>query len=153
MCILVAFALYLLMQDRPRTLGLPTVADWKNDHWSDGAQGAAQSGGTWAIQRSILKIPAIWVLALSSASIYVTRYAINSWGIIDLQKEKGYTLLQAGGIISVNTLAGIIGALAFGFASDKFFKARRPPTNVIFAVVEIAGLLMIFSAPPTARPS
>jgi OPA family sugar phosphate sensor protein UhpC-like MFS transporter len=147
LCILVALALYLLMQDRPQTMGLPTVADWKNDHWSDGADGAAQSGGTWAIQRSILKIPAIWVLALSSASIYVTRYAINSWGVLYLQEEKGYSLLQAGGVISINTLAGIIGALAFGFASDKIFRARRPPTNVIFAIVEIAGLLMIFFGP------
>jgi OPA family sugar phosphate sensor protein UhpC-like MFS transporter len=152
LCILVAFALYLLIQDRPGTLGLPTVADWKNDHWAEGAEGAAQAGGTWAIQRSILKIPAIWVLALSSASIYVTRYAINSWGIIYLQKEKGYSLLQAGGILSVNTVAGIIGAVAYGFASDKFFKARRPPTNLIFAVVEIVGLLMIFFG-PTGRPA
>jgi OPA family sugar phosphate sensor protein UhpC-like MFS transporter len=151
LCILVALALYVLMQDRPRTLGLPTVADWKNDHWAEGAAGAAQSGDTWAIQRSILKIPAIWVLALSSASIYVTRYALNSWGIIYLQKEKGYSLLQAGGILSINTVAGIIGAVAYGFASDKFFKARRPPTNLIFAVVEIAGLLMIFFG-PTGRP-
>ena len=147
MCILVAGALYLLMQDRPQTMGLPAVADWKNDHWSEGADGAAESGGTWAIQRSILKIPAIWVLALSSASIYVTRYAINSWGVLYLQEAKGYSLMQAGSVISVNTLAGIIGAVAFGFTSDKVFKARRPPTNLIFAAFELAGLGMVFFGP------
>ena len=34
-CIAVAGAIYLLMRDRPRTLGLPTVADWRNDHWGE----------------------------------------------------------------------------------------------------------------------
>jgi len=148
LCIVVAGGLYLLMQDRPQTLGLPSVADWKNDHVRSDEDSKEKNESTWAIQRTILKIPAIWVLALASASIYVTRYAINSWGVLYLQEAKGYTLMQAGGVISVNTIAGILGALAFGFASDKLFNARRPPTNVIFAAMEIIGLLMVFFGPP-----
>ena len=148
MCIVVAGGLYLLMQDRPQTLGLPRVAEWKNDFVSSDEGSMDKKESTWAVQRTILKIPAIWVLALASASIYVTRYAINSWGVLYLQEAKGYTLMQAGGAISVNTIAGILGALAFGFASDKFFNARRPPTNVIFAAMEIIGLLMVFFGPP-----
>jgi OPA family sugar phosphate sensor protein UhpC-like MFS transporter len=148
MCIVVAGGLYLLMQDRPQTIGLPRVADWKNDYVSSDEGNKEEKESTWAIQRTILKIPAIWVLALASASIYVTRYAINSWGVLYLQEAKGYTLMQAGGVISVNTIAGILGALAFGFASDKIFNARRPPTNVIFAAMEIIGLLMVFFGPP-----
>ena len=152
LCIVVAIGLYLLMQDRPQTLGLPRVADWKQDYVSadGGKKGTRES--TWALQRTILKIPAIWVLALASASIYVTRYAINSWGVLYLQEAKGYTLMQAGGVISVNTIAGILGAIAFGFMSDKLFSARRPPTNVIFAAMEIIGLLMVFFGPP-AKPA
>jgi OPA family sugar phosphate sensor protein UhpC-like MFS transporter len=148
LCIVVAGGLYLLMQDRPQTLGLPRVAEWKNDYVSSDEGSKEKKESTWAIQRTILKIPAIWVLALASASIYVTRYAINSWGVLYLQEAKGYTLMQAGAAISVNTVAGILGALAFGFASDKFFNARRPPTNVIFAAMEIIGLLMVFFGPP-----
>jgi len=147
LCIVVAWGVYLLVQDRPQTLGLPAVADWKGDHAGDVNGSEAPKEGTWATQRAILKIPAIWVLALSSAMIYVTRYAINSWGILYLQEAKGYTLLQAGGVISVNTVAGILGALAYGFSSDKLFNARRPPVNLIFAVMEIIGLLLIFFAP------
>ena len=88
------------------------------------------------------------MLALASASIYVTRYAINSWGILYLQEAKGYSLLLAGSMLTANTVTGILGAIAFGFASDKFFKARRPPVNLIFGVVELAGLLLIFFGPP-----
>jgi OPA family sugar phosphate sensor protein UhpC-like MFS transporter len=148
LCIVVAIGLYLLMQDRPQTLGLPSVAEWKNDFVSSDEGRKDRKESTWAIQRTILKIPAIWVLALASASIYVTRYAINSWGVLYLQEAKGYTLMQAGGAISVNTIAGILGAVAFGFTSDKVFNARRPPTNVIFAAMEIIGLLMVFFGPP-----
>jgi OPA family sugar phosphate sensor protein UhpC-like MFS transporter len=147
LCIVVAGILYLVMQDRPQTLGLPRVADWKNDHVSSDEDRKEKKESTWAVQRTILKIPAIWVLALASASIYVTRYAINSWGVLYLQEAKGYSLMQAGGVISVNTIAGILGALAFGFTSDKIFNARRPPTNVIFAALEIIGLLMVFFGP------
>ena len=148
LCIVVAGVLYLVMQDRPQTLGLPRVADWKNDHVSSDEDRKEKKESTWAVQRTILKIPAIWILALASASIYVTRYAINSWGVLYLQEAKGYSLMQAGGVISVNTIAGILGALAFGFTSDKIFNARRPPTNVIFAALEIIGLLMVFFGPP-----
>ncbi len=148
MCIIVAAGLYLLMQDRPPTLGLPRIADWKNDYVSSDEGRKDKQESTWDAQRTILKIPAIWVLALASASIYVTRYAINSWGVLYLQEAKGYTLMQAGGAISVNTVAGILGAVAFGFTSDKLFNARRPPTNVIFAAMEIIGLLMVFFGPP-----
>ncbi len=151
LCVVVAGGLYLLMQDRPPTLGLPRVADWKNDHVSSDESHRETNESIWAVQRTILRIPAIWVLALSSASIYVTRYAINSWGVLYLQEAKGYSLMQAGTVISVNTVAGILGAVAFGFASDKIFSARRPPTNVIFALLEIIGLLMVFFGPP-GRP-
>ncbi|MCJ7441938.1 MAG: MFS transporter [Thermoanaerobaculaceae bacterium] len=148
LCLLVAIGIYLMLQDRPQTLGLPPVADWKNDHWSGEKADEGKKGGIWASQRSILKLPAIWVLALASASIYVTRYAINSWGILYLQEAKGYSLLLAGSMLTANTVTGILGAIAFGFASDKFFKARRPPVNLIFGVVELAGLLLIFFGPP-----
>jgi OPA family sugar phosphate sensor protein UhpC-like MFS transporter len=147
LCVVVAGVLYVMMQDRPQTLGLPRVAVWKNDFVSSDEGNKDRNESTWAVQRTILKLPAIWVLALASASIYVTRYAINSWGVLYLQEAKGYTLMQAGGVISVNTVAGILGALAFGFASDKLFNARRPPTNVIFAFMEIIGLLMVFFGP------
>lgn len=147
LCVVVAGVLYVMMQDRPQTLGLPRVAVWKNDFVSSDEGNKDRNESTWAVQRTILKLPAIWVLALASASIYVTRYAINSWGVLYLQEAKGYTLMQAGGVISVNTVAGILGALAFGFASDKLFDARRPPTNVIFALMEIIGLLMVFFGP------
>jgi OPA family sugar phosphate sensor protein UhpC-like MFS transporter len=141
-----AVMVYVLLQDRPRTLGLPTVNDWRKDHYAPSASG---NGSVFRTQLSILKIPALWVLALSSAMIYVTRYAINSWGVLYLQEARGYSLPLAGTLLMVSTIAGMVGAVAYGFISDKLFAARRPPVNLIFAILELGGLVLIFFGPKT----
>ena len=143
LCLFVAVIIYIYMQDRPQTLGLPSIAEWKNDHGE-----VQKEQNTWQAQVSILKRPTIWILGLSSAMMYVTRYAINSWGILYLQEAKGYTLIEAGSIIGVNTLAGLAGCVAYGYISDKLFRARRPPVTLIFGFVEILALLVIFFTPP-----
>ncbi|HEU4515965.1 MAG TPA: MFS transporter [Steroidobacteraceae bacterium] len=143
-CILAGLWIYAMMQDRPPTLGLPTVADWKNDHL---AEAAPKEARVLTLQFSILRIPAIWVLAVSSATVYVTRYAIASWGILYLQEARGYELKPASILMAIGTIAGIAGCLLYGLTSDKLFAARRPPTNLLFAIAELAGLLLIFFGP------
>ena len=146
--VLVAIAGYLLIQDRPQTLGLPAVADWRNDHWQ-GDKPKQEPASVFRTQLQILKIPAVWALALSSALIYVTRYAINSWGVLYLQEARGYSLAAAGSMLMISTLAGIVGAISFGFVSDKLFGARRPPANLLFGLLELLGLALILYGPNT----
>jgi len=153
-CVVVAIGCVWLMQDRPETLGLPAANQWKARHVaSPGSEVAPPAvpvelpGDTWNQQKGVLRRPAIWILALSAGLTYVTRYAINSWGILYLQEARGLSLMQAGGVISVNTLSGILGAVSYGFLSDKLFRGRRPPANLLFSVLELAGLGMIFFAP------
>jgi len=140
-----AAMMWWMVRDRPRTLGLPTVADWKNDHLAESDD--SKSKGTVALQFSILRNPAIWILALSSAANYVTRYAINSWGPLYLQEARGMDEIASGTMLMISTLAGIAGSILYGIISDTFFKARRPPANLLFSVVEIIGLLIIFYGP------
>ena len=143
--LITAIGVYILLQDRPQTLGLPPVNEWKNDKYAEASEDSPRS--TVALQFSILKMPAIWVVALASATTYVTRYGINSWGILYLQEARGYSLPMAGTLLMVSTLAGIAGAVAFGFTSDKLFNARRPPANLLFAILELIGLAIIFFGP------
>ncbi|HEX7833509.1 MAG TPA: MFS transporter [Thermoanaerobaculia bacterium] len=145
-CVAVAIALVWLMQDRPETIGLPPPHQWKN-RAADVPRVEPAGDNTWIAQKRVLRRPAIWILALSSALTYVTRYAINSWGVLYLQESRGFSLVQAGGIISVNTFSGILGAVSYGFLSDKLFRGRRPPANLLFSVLELTGLAMIFFVP------
>lgn len=43
-------------------------------------------------QRQVLTMPAIWILALSSAFMYISRYAVNSWGVFYLEAQKDIPL-------------------------------------------------------------
>lgn len=148
-CILTAIGLLIFLKDRPQTLGLPSITDWRNDHGAMPSESVQNKKKTIAAQLSILKLPTIWLIGLASAMIYMTRYAVTSWGVFYLQEAKGHSLLEAGGIIGVNTFAGIVGSIAYGFISDKIFKARRPPINLIYAVLEIVALSVIFCFPGT----
>lgn len=146
-CMATAVWAYLWIRERPRTMGLPAVADYRNDHWQGEAGAAKADHPLVMVQLSILRIPAVWVLAVASALAYVSRYAINSWGVLYLQEARGYTLTQAGGLLFASTLAGVGGAVAIGYISDKLFAARRPPANLIFGLMELAGLGLIFYGP------
>jgi OPA family sugar phosphate sensor protein UhpC-like MFS transporter len=143
--LITAAGCYWLLQDRPATLGLPPINEWKNDTFQEQAHPGVKT--LLGMQLSILKRPAIWILCLASATNYVMRYAIDSWGILYLQEARGYSLTMAGTLLMISTLAGIVGAVAYGYMSDKWFDARRPPVNLIFAIVELIGVALLFFGP------
>ncbi|MCH8059534.1 MAG: MFS transporter [Proteobacteria bacterium] len=145
LCIGVAAWVYALLRDAPKTMGLPDVHEFHGDEPEP-----ERVKSTWATQKTIFGIGAIWVVAVSSALMYMTRYGINSWGILYLQEIRGYTLVGAGTLMGIYGGAGILGSIGYGYLSDKIFDARRPPANLIFAIVEVAALLLIFYGPQNA---
>ena len=143
LCIVVAIWVYSFLQNAPPTVGLPTVHDWLGE---ESEQDKTKT--TWQSQKVVFGIKAMWMVAISSGLMYVTRYAINSWGVLYLQETRGFTLVEAGLFLGINTAAGIVGSIIYGYVSDRVFDARRPPANLIFAVVEVLALLVIFYGPP-----
>lgn len=141
-CIGVAAWVYSFLQDAPETIGLPDVHEYHGD-----PPEPPKTKSTWATQKVIFGIGAIWVIAIASALMYVTRYAINSWGVLYLQEIRGYSLVDAGLLMGIYGGAGIAGSILYGFVSDKLFDARRPPANLMFAIVEVLALLVIFYGP------
>lgn len=142
LCIAVAAWVYAFLQNAPTTIGLPDVQEWFGEEKEE-----KKPATTWQTQKLVFGIRAMWIVGISSGLMYITRYAINSWGVLYLQEVRGYSLLEAGFFLTVNTVAGIVGSIAFGYLSDKVFDARRPPANLIFAIVEVIALLIIFYGP------
>ena len=145
LCIAVALWVFSFLRDAPPTIGLPTVHEWLGEESE-----RDQEKTTWQTQKVVFGIRAMWIVALSSGLMYVTRYAINSWGVLYLQEARGYTLVEAGLFLSINTVAGIVGSIAYGYLSDKVFDARRPPANLAFALVEVVALIVIFYGPDSS---
>jgi OPA family sugar phosphate sensor protein UhpC-like MFS transporter len=145
-CVAVAVGLYLALADRPQTLGLPSVAQWRQSGKVAGSA-STLSRDRFKDQLRVLRMPALWVLGLACMTMSATRYAMNSWGVLYLQEAKHYTLLKAGSMLAINTVAGIAGCVAYGFVSDTLFKARRPPANLLFGLIEVGALAAIFLCP------
>lgn len=125
-----AMAIAAALRERPESLGLAPPPE------ADTAPGAATGEATpqavRTLQWQVLRHPAIWLLALASGCFYVTRYAVNSWGVFFLQEAKGYGAVQAASIVSANALAGILGTFCSGLVSDRLFKGdRHAPTGLI----------------------
>lgn len=146
-CVGAAFLAYRFLQDRPQTLGLPSVAEWHHETADTAKPHVHSASSIWRNQLKVLAIPSMWVIALASSSMYVTRYAINSWGNVYLQEIRGFDLFDANLFIFLNTAAGILGCVAYGYMSDKWFAARRPPANLIFGLIELVPLIIIFYGP------
>lgn len=130
----------IFLHDNPESKGLPSV------QLLSGEIPAIVKVSILESQKAVLKNPYVWILAFSSAFMYVSRYAINGWGVLFLQEEKGYALSTATQIISINALSGIVGTVFSGWFSDKFFKGKRNIPALIFGVLCTLSLcLFLFS--------
>lgn len=145
-CVGAALILWYALPDKPSTFGLPNVAKWKGEP-EENVSKHVQEESVWRTQLRVMAIPSIWILALASSSMYVTRYAINSWGNLYLQEIRGFDLFDANLFIFFNTAAGILGGIMFGYMSDQFFSSRRPPVNLMFGLMEIVPLYFLFFGP------
>lgn len=143
-CLVGSFLLFATLKDRPQTYGLPPVADYKMDHVAP----TSVKEDVWSLQKEVLKNPAVWILGLASACMYIARYAIESWGIVFLSAQKGYSLVQASSVISANPLLGIVGSMASGYVSDRFFDSRRNVPALIFGILYVASLTVFLLNPP-----
>ncbi len=129
-----------LLHDTPQSKGLPPVEILSSEAKT------VEKKSVSATQKAVLKNPYVWIIALSSAFMYVSRYAINGWGVLYLQEVKGFSLASATQIISINALLGIFGTVLSGWFSDKLFKGKRNAPALIFGVLNtIALCLFVFS--------
>jgi len=98
-------------------------------------------------QLEVLKNPMIWMLAVSSAFMYISRYAVNSWGIFYFEIEKGYTIVEASSLISISSVSGIVGTIFSGLLSDKFFKSNRTIPAVLMSALNLFALILFLLVP------
>jgi len=98
-------------------------------------------------QLQVLKNPYIWILALASSFMYVSRYAVNSWGVFFLETGKGYSTVEASSVVSVSPVCGILGTVSSGFISDKFFKGSRNIPALLFGVLNAVSISLFLLVP------
>lgn len=140
-----ALVIWQFFHDNPQSKGLPPVNQPKEKKVMTEMETADYNKA----QKQVLLMPAIWVLALSSAFMYISRYAVNSWGVFYLEAQKGYSTLDASFIISINSVCGIVGTVLSGFVSDKLFGGKRNAPALIFGLLNVVALCLFLLVPGT----
>lgn len=135
--------MYTLMRDTPQSQGFLLDKNTTRDE----VDSKKRSEEFNRAQKAVLRNPAIWILAISSAFMYISRYAVNSWGVFYLQAQKGYDTLDASLIISISSICGIVGTVLSGIISDKWFAGSRNIPALVFGIMNVVALCLFLLVP------
>lgn len=137
--------LLVWLPDTPAAEGLPELPGTEvrkeaTDH----------SDGPSAVRRVYLN-PTMWVLGASCFMVYLARFAILDWGPMLLKEAKGVSLAGAGWTVAVFEIAGILGTLFSGVATDRLAGGRAPRV-CLFMMLCAAACMAGFWFLPSGRP-
>ena len=125
------------VSDTPESKGLPSVQVLSGEDMTP-----KDKQPTRELQKMILKHPGIWVIAISSAFIYITKYAIAGWGVLYLQKQHAFSLEEASQVIAFSAIFGILGTVLAGWLSDRVFKGDRAKPAVLSGILSSLSLFL-----------
>jgi OPA family sugar phosphate sensor protein UhpC-like MFS transporter len=131
----------LTVSDTPESQGLPSIQQLSGEQVK-----TVDKMPTRELQKMIFKHPGIWVIALSSAFIYITKYAIAGWGVLFLQKERAFSLEQATQIIAFSAVFGVLGTVLAGWLSDRVFNSDRIRPAILSGAVSFVSLALFLFA-------
>ncbi len=142
----------LFLHDTTESKGLPPIQVVSGEmteeeyaaHAEEIKKNAQKTKGdeTSSLQRAVIRNPGVWILAIASAFMYMSRYAIIDWGIIFLQKVKGYDLATASTVVGFNAFFGIAGTCLAGWLSDAVFKSDRKLPAFTAGIIEAVALVL-----------
>ena len=127
----------VFISDTPESKGLPSIPELSGEK-----PVKTDSMPTRELQKIVLRHPGIWIIALSSAFVYITQYAISGWGVLFLQKAKDFSLQGATQIIAFSEAFGVAGTIFAGWLSDTVFRGDRVKPVLISGIFCCASLLL-----------
>ena len=91
----------------------------------------------------------LWLLAIAYIFVYIIRFGAEDWMIMYLKNAKNIKLEDATNMIASLPLVGICGTVCAGLISDKLFKGKRAPVNLLYLVgVILAVIALKFNTNP-----
>ena len=127
----------IFVNDTPESCGLPSVQTLSKEQLTK-----EDRMSTKELQKRIIRHPGLWIIAISSAFIYITKYAVAGWGVLFLQKAKEFSLEQATQIIAFSAAFGVVGTVLAGWLSDRVFHSDRVKPAIISGLLGTISLAM-----------
>lgn len=134
------------LRDAPESMGLPSVEQYREGRPA-GTVADAHAPFWGVFRQHVLGNPWVWVVCLANFFVYIVRIGILDWAPKYLQEAKDFNLKDAGWVLSGFELAGIFGAYASGWISDRVFQGRRGPVSVACMLFVIASVAALFAVP------
>ncbi len=125
----------VFISDTPESEGLPSVQELSGEPLQE-----MDKKPTRELQKWVFRHPGIWVIAISTAFLYITQHAVSDWGVLFLQKQKAFSLSSAAQIIGYAEAFGITGNLIAGWLSDVVFRGNRVRPVVLAGILAVASL-------------
>lgn len=141
----VALLFFIFQHNKPEDVGLPAVEPAPQ---LTAAEADAQSRiSMWAPLREILRNRTVLTLGLAYFMLKPARYAILLWGpVIVFEQMPSVGKVGAAIIPTAFELAGLLGPIMIGLASDKLFGARRLPACVLSLLALTVSLALFMGA-------
>ncbi|WP_044872328.1 MFS transporter [Pseudomonas sp. LFM046] len=134
----VAALFFLLQRNRPQDVGLPPVEVEPQDQKAD-----APREGHWNALRKVLKNRTVLVLGMAYFLLKPARYAILLWGpVIVYERMPAIGKVASAIVPTAFEVAGLVGPILIGIASDKLFGSRRMPACVLSLVALTVSLAL-----------
>lgn len=147
LALITAIWLFDRLRDRPQSLGLPDVEVFRNEpaktQNKEDKKAEDDMSYVQIFKKYILCNRTIWMLAIAYIFVYIIRFGAEDWMIMYLSKAKGDSLADATNKIASLPLVGIVGTVCAGIVSDKLFKGKRAPVNLIYLIGVIICIIAL----------
>ena len=142
-----AIGLFISLRDTPTSVGLPELPGTESKKSGDAPSAADKA----FLRRKVFGNPLIWILAFANFFVYIVRFSVLDWGPTLLSQSKGVSMSHAGWLVAMFEIAGIVGMLVAGWATDKFLGGRAHRTCV-FCMAGAALFIFLFWQLPVGAP-
>ncbi|MCD8313052.1 MAG: MFS transporter [Bacteroidales bacterium] len=122
-CVAVAGAIMVILglRDEPKDAGLPDLPDTGLGGYSKGMSPKARRRFELEM---VWKNRWVWTFCIANLFVYVVRMGILDWGPKFLSESRGLSITSAAWTVAAFELAGVVGTLFAGWATDHIFKGK-----------------------------
>ena len=133
-CIALAIHWYIRARNAPEEVGLPSLEEQEQGIESSEIKEDHHIGFKKTLKITLLN-PYVWFAGFALFGLNIVRYGFMSWAPTYMFEEQGATISLAAYKAIAFPVAGGLGALFAGWASDRIFKHRRAPIAFIMLVL------------------
>ena len=148
--VFIAGGLWLTLRDTPSSVGLPELAVTQKP--AQGKRTDSESAEYRRVLRErVFGNPTIWLVAGANFFVYTLRYGVLDWGPTLLHESKHLSIQNAGWMVAAFEVSGLVGMLAAGWLTDRWFKGRGVRMCVICMALASVFLFLFWKwpSPPT----